>query len=397
MPGLNRDRVTWLAYLQLGVYGYFLYGFSPALSLLRDDQGVSRGVSALHSTALALGLLVAGGLGPRVVARIGRRAALWGGMGGLCVGVAVLCGTIALPLTLLGAAIAGTCGSLLVNTVSAVLADHHAGKGAGAISEANALATSMGIFAPLLLGAFVTIGIGWRAGLLVTVVLAALVAIVFGRARVPDHRTTLAPHAAAGHKLSAAYWRLWAVIMACAGVEFSMTLWASDLLRSRVGLGDGAAATGVTAIVVGMTLGRFAGGRLTLRFATDRLLYAALVVNLVGFALFWMSTVAWLSFAGLFVAGLGIALQFPLVLVRAIGASAGRPDLASARSALAVGLAVATAPFALGFLADRIGTHTAFLIVPLLLGAAALGLRLSRVPGPTTDLLADAPQAPESA
>jgi len=56
---LERDRLTWLTYLQLGCYGYFLYGFGPSLSLLRDEQGTSRAVAGLHGTALAVGSLCA--------------------------------------------------------------------------------------------------------------------------------------------------------------------------------------------------------------------------------------------------------------------------------------------------------------------------------------------------
>jgi predicted MFS family arabinose efflux permease len=41
---------------------------------------------------------------------------------------------------------------------------------------------------------------------------------------------------------------------------------------------------------------------------------------------------------------------------------------------VATGVASGVAPFALGALADRAGTHTAFLLVPALLVAAALGV-----------------------
>ena len=56
---LDRDRLTWLAYLQVAAYGYFLYGFGPTVSLLRDEQGISRTLSGLHGTALAVGALLA--------------------------------------------------------------------------------------------------------------------------------------------------------------------------------------------------------------------------------------------------------------------------------------------------------------------------------------------------
>ncbi|MGH8894974.1 MAG: MFS transporter, partial [Actinomycetes bacterium] len=56
-PRLERDRLTWVTYLQLGSYGYFLYGVGPSLSLLRDELDISRTVAGLHGTALAVGAL----------------------------------------------------------------------------------------------------------------------------------------------------------------------------------------------------------------------------------------------------------------------------------------------------------------------------------------------------
>ena len=64
-------------------------------------------------------------------------------------------------------------------------------------------------------------------------------------------------------------------------------------------------------------------------------------------------------------------------------ASGGRPDRGAGRVSFAAGLASGAAPFALGALADRTGTHTAFLLVPVLLaGAAGCALACLRAPVP---------------
>lgn len=76
MATLARDRVTWLIYSQLAVYGYFVYGFGPSVLLLRDDQQVSRTASGLHGTALAAGAILAGVVGTRLVRRWGRAVVL---------------------------------------------------------------------------------------------------------------------------------------------------------------------------------------------------------------------------------------------------------------------------------------------------------------------------------
>lgn len=386
--GLSRDRLTWLVYLHLAVYGWFLYGFTPAVPLLRDDQGTSNGVSGLHGTALAAGAVVAGLVGQQVIARVGRGGALRLGLAALCAGVLLFTLSPALPGTLVGALVAGTGGSLVVNVHSPVLTDHHELAGPAAIGEANALAAATGILSPLVLGAATATVIGWRGGLLVTVVLAAVVLALGARTSVPAGSLPATGSTALGApagRLPRPYWAAWTVLVLCISVEFSMTIWSSDLLRSRVGFGAGAAAGGVTAIVAGMTAGRFTGSRLALAVAPDRLLLAALLVTGGGFAVFWSATVGWLSLAGLVVTGLGIAMQFPLGIARAIAASGGRPDAATSRASLGAGLAIGLGPFVLGALADHLGTHRAFLLVPALLAAAAAVLLVStrRSPAPT--------------
>jgi MFS family permease len=75
--------------------------------------------------------------------------------------------------------------------------------------------------------------------------------------------------------------------------------------------------------------------------------------------------------AGLVICGIGNGLHFPLGISLALRASAGQPDLATARGSYAMAIAYGVAPFALGAFADRVGVRWAFLLVPLLLVAAA--------------------------
>jgi len=383
---LTRDRVTWLVYLQLGTYGYFLYAFGPTLPLLRDELHLSRTVAGLHSTMLAAGAVVAGLVFHRLVPRFGRGPVMWLGLGGMSAGVALLCLGTVLPATLTGTLVAAAFGSLVVNGSATILSDHHGALGPGAISEANACAAGFGMTGPLAVGASVDAGAGWRPALFAVVALAALIAVSFARVRIPDRRpATTGDHDPHG-PLPRRYWIAWGVLVVCIGVEFCLTLWSSDVLRTRTGLAPGPAAAGVTAMVGGMLVGRVVGSRLALRYDTERLLLGAIGLAAAGFAAFWLTTVPGLAMAGLFAAGLGVSLHFPLGIARAIIASGGRPDLAAARGSLGAGVAVGTAPFALGALADQVGTHTAFLLVPLLLGAAAAGVHWGPVAGPVDTL-----------
>jgi fucose permease len=146
------------------------------------------------------------------------------------------------------------------------------------------------------------------------------------------------------------------------------------LLRERVGLSKGAAATGVTALVAGMAVGRFIAGRVAQRVDSARLMYMAIALAGVGWAILWTATNPVLAFAGLVVCGLGIAFHFPIGVMRALATAPGDGDHAAARASIGTGLAIGIGPFALGALADRFSTHTAFLAVPVLLALAALAV-----------------------
>ena len=83
-------------------------------------------------------------------------------------------------------------------------------------------------------------------------------------------------------------------------------------------------------------------------------------------------------------AGLGYGAQYPLAISLLLRAAGGAVDKAQARATLAGGLAIGIAPFGLGALADVVGPHRAFLLVPVIavLGAVAsvAGARATREP-----------------
>lgn len=378
-PRLVRDRLTWAGYLLLGLWAFFLYGFGPTVPLVGDELGVSRALSGLHGTAMAVGAVVAGLAGTAVVARFGRRLVLWSGALGISAGLLLYVGGGSLPVTLAGALVAGTAGSFLVNTVNAVLADDHGPAAPAALSQANATASGVGTVAPLVVGAAVAVGLGWRAGLLVLLPLTAAVYLSFRTVPVPEplpvHHDA---HPGGVRRLPGAFWVSWGVLVCVIAIEFCLSLWSGDLLRTRFALPSGYATASWGAVLAGMTVSRLLGSRWTARHAVDDLLLRSLGVLLVGFTVFWAAPMAWLAVVGLVVAGLGMGLQYPLTIGRALRASAGRTDLASARASLGAGLAVGLGPFALGALADSFSVRAAFLLVPALALAAMAGLLASR-------------------
>lgn len=374
---IGRDRITWMVYLQIGVYGWVLYSMGPAIQLLREETGVSKTVSGLHGTAMALGALITGATGARIVGHIGRHAAIWMGTAGSAVAAIVMTLSSAVAVTLTGAFLSTLFGSYVVNSVSTVMADHHGQGGAAAVSEAHGWAAAIGLVAPLAIGLSQAAGTGWRAGMLLGPVFAVIVWWTMRGVRVPDHRDELRRRPAEHGRLPTSYWWSWSALVALVAVEFCVSIWATVLLRERVGLSKGVAATGVTALVAGMAVGRFVAGRLAQRVETLRLMYAAIVLAGLGWAVLWLSTAPVPAYLGLVICGLGIAFHFPIGIIRALRTAPGRGDLASARASIGVGVAIGTGPFVLGALADRFSTHRAFLAVPVLLVAAAAAVRMS--------------------
>ncbi|WBC03878.1 MFS transporter [Micromonospora sp. WMMA1976] len=431
MPRLTRDRITWLTYAQLGLWGFFLYGFGPVVPLLRDEQGTSAAVAGLHSTGIAVGALAGGALFAPVARRLGRGPAIWLGLAGVAAGVTALGLLRPLPATLAAVAVIATFGMMVVSGVSVVLTARHGSAAPAALTEANAACAGMGILAPLTIGATVDAGLGWRPLMAVEVgliTLVALAALTF-RVRVPKRAPadaaagTPVPVAAATRvpavpasgvpeavvpapvvpapavpasavpasgepvssgsgaagRLPRAYWIAWVLMSVTGSIEVCLSLWTADVLRTHAGLSAGGASAAVAAIVCGMFAGRIAGGRAALRWAPVPLLLGALTVSMAGFALFWGSTVGWLAVTGLVVLGLGNALHYPLAISIALAVAGPAADKAAGWSAYSMGVGFGIAPVALGWVADGLGPHPAFLLLPAFIAVAVLlTVRLGR-------------------
>jgi MFS family permease len=380
VPPVVHDRVTLLVYAQLGLWGFFLYGFGPVVPLLRDEQGTTAAVASLHSTGLAAGALIGASAFPWLAGRLGRGGVLWVALAGVALSVCVLCGFRPLPATLFAAVCVSTFGTMVVSGVNAALADHHGGSATAAISEANAVAAGAGVVAPIVIGLSVSAGFGWRPGIAVVVGLIALVALagLLYRVRLPFAMTSPV-HASGRRPLPRSYWLAWAMLSVTGSVEVCLSLWAADVLRTHAGMSPGAASATVAAIVGGMFAGRLVGSALARRVAAVPLLLGALGISLVGFAIFWASPVAWAAAVGLMVLGIGNAMHYPLGVSMALAVADGQRDRASAYSMYATAIGFGVAPVVLGWVADGVGPHRAFLLLPAFIAVAAvLAVRLRR-------------------
>ncbi|GAA2590011.1 hypothetical protein GCM10010399_20150 [Dactylosporangium fulvum] len=396
MPRLVRDRLTWVIYLQLAIWCYFLYGFGPVAPLLRDELHISRTLAGLHGTGFAVGGIIGGAILPALTRRLGRHRLIWLGMALVCAAAVGMFGAHHLALTLTFATLGSFGGALAVNGINSALTDHHGAAGPAAISEANAAAAVVGLIAPLIVGASFSAGLGWRTGLVVMVVPVILLAF-FARVRAPEPIPVETTDGRRHRPLPRTYWLAFASLCATGSIEVCLTLWGSDVLRSHAGVSAGVATAAVSTLIAGMLAGRLVGGRMLLIFRPTRVLLAALAMSLAGFLIFWGATVPWPAMGGLFVCGLGVGLHYPLGIGLALAHSDGQPDLAAARASFAVGIAFAVAPFALGALADTVSPHKAFLLVPVFVAVSAVAVfRLDRatLPPPRVDPAVVVPDKP---
>jgi MFS family permease len=367
--GLSRGSATWLLYVVLSCLSFLLNGLGAILVPLQKDLHVDRNEVAFYPTLFAVGLVMVGVVGGKVVGRVGRAVALRASIGGMIVG-GLLLATSMHALTLLGALLLGIGGAMLIQVIPALLMELHPHAPAAAVGEGNGLASAASVLAPLAVAGALATGLGWRSGYLVAPLLMLVVVLVpawripLPAAVVPAHD---APRTGPTGLLGP-----WLEVLLSVSVEFCMVFWAASAVTEWHHASEGLAPAVASLFLVGMAAGRSLAVPITRRMPNARLLMlVCTAVAGAGFALFWSAPVLPLAAAGLAVAGLGVALLYPTTVSRTIAAWPHAPDRAAARAALASGVAIGGAPFVLARLADLTGLRAAYLVVPVLLVALA--------------------------
>ncbi|MBN1312426.1 MAG: MFS transporter [Anaerolineae bacterium] len=367
----KRDRVTWLAYLILAFYAYFLNIFGPITPYLKNELGLSYTVSSFHFSAFALGIIGAGLAGHRVIRKTGRWHALWIGAFGMSAGALLLVAGRSPILTISASFVMGLVGSLILTIIPSVLADQHGELRAVAISEANVVSSILSTIAPLLVGWFAPTVLGWRAALATAALSTLIMRFAFSGASLSATHTP-ADTGQTQHRLPAVFWFYWAALVLAVSVEFCMVFWSADYLETGLGMPKAGAAQAVSLFLIGMILGRLVCSRLERRFGSYLVITGSLIIAAAGFLVYWTATASLSGIVGLFVTGLGIASLYPLVLSLAIGSAKEATVQASAFASLASGTAILALPLVLGRLADAVGIRQAYAIIIVLLAAAFL-------------------------
>ena len=363
----DRNRLTWLAYLLLAFYGYFLNSLGPITPFLKEELGLSYTVSSLHFTAFAVGILLVGLGGHILIQHVGRWRSLWIGTIGMSLGACLLVSGRTPAITIGACLLMGLVGSLILVMVPSVLADQHGEQRAVALSEANVVASLVATAAPLMVGWFARFVGGWRWALGIAALTPILMRLGLGKANVPQAAPVQKDSIQSRQPLPSLFWIYWIALVLAVAVEFCMISWSADYLENGLGMLKVDAAQAVSLFLAAMIVGRLAGSRLVQHFSTHKVVLISIVVASLGFLIYWRTGSILPGLGGLFVTGLGVASLYPLILSLAIGAANGQTVQASARATLASGTAILTLPLVLGRLADAAGIRPAFGVVAVLL------------------------------
>lgn len=361
--GIHRDAVTWYAYLALSYFTYIVSIQGNIIPFLQADLDLNYAEVSLHTSAIAVGILIVGLFGDRLVVVWGRRRVLSASTLGSAAGAILLCLAPAAWASIGACLIIGLFGAFIPGFVPAILADIHGSRREIAFAESNALCYVFAATAPLLAALAAWQGWNWRLGLAVGALTGIAIALAYFRTTVPDNQVTRESSAA---RLPPAYWAYWAMLFCAVALEFAALLWAPAYLEKVIGLSAAGAAIAAGVFFAAMLIGRTFGIRLVRRFAARQLFLGAIATTGVGFVAYWGSGVPAVVIPGLFVIGLGIAMLFPLILGFAMGAAGDAgSDRAASRVIVAPGLAILFTPPLLGYVADHAGLRVSQIMIPV--------------------------------
>ena len=367
-----RDRLTWLGYLLVGYNCFIAASFGPIMPFMRAELELIYSVAALHFSALACGSLITGTMGDKLMRRFGSPVTLWGGATGILIGAALILAGRWAPVTIFGAMLIGFTGSLMGQTVTAIMSNRFGPQRSIGIYECNIIAAVFCAIAPLTVGVVANLGWNWRVAWVFPAIMFVVLALT-NRRTVKGSISAIEEPVLAG-PLPRAYWAYFFVVGFSVAAEWSVIFWTSDFLEKVVHLTKADAATAGSVFLTAMFLGRILGSRLTRVLPLRRMLPVAACVAAVGFLIFWLGNSVPVSLFGLMLLGLGEANMYPLTFSAALGVAANQSARATSRMSISTGAAILIAPLILGLIAECSGIYVAYAFVAVLLITATVGV-----------------------
>ena len=196
------------------------------MPFLRDELHLSYTVGALHFSAWAVGVLIAGLIGDAVMRRLGRRNTIWAGSAGVVICILLVTLSNNPIFTIFGALIGGMSGSTMGQTINTIMSDRFGSERALGITEANIIASISCFLAPLAISTVVRFGINWRCAAALPILSFGLMFLLFRKKSAVQIEPAKKQKTAA--KLPLAYWAYWIVILLNVGCEWSLIFWSPD-------------------------------------------------------------------------------------------------------------------------------------------------------------------------
>jgi fucose permease len=355
--------------------GYLIYAVGFITPYLRQDLGVPPWAAALPNSAMAIGLLAGGALARGVNDRIGPRRAVRTWAGVMAVAGVLMAIPVSMAPILAGAlAFGASVGGILVHVNSALGVGP---RGGTMLTRANVWSVVGGLAGPLVLAAAAT-SAGWWFGMLVPVPFLVALTVLLPASPARD---TPAIGSEGGAALPRLYWMTWLFLTLSIGAEFSFVVWGSQVVVARAGITDVEATRLASLYVLGMIASRLAlSAGLGHGSRSVVVLRASAALGVVGAVLTWLATAPAVAGLGLLLGGVGISAIYPLGASLALAHAPGAPVRASSRLTAASGIAILSAPLALGLVASVVGVLGAWLIVLGMLGTGLVVVL--RIPPP---------------
>jgi MFS family permease len=378
---MTRRSDAWPGYVAIATVGYVIYGLGAVVPYLRERLGLSDAEVGLHSTAMAIGFVLAGLFVARVGDRVGEAAVRATGLLLLAVAVVLLAWAPAAAATLAAGVAIGLGAGIVLGYANASLGAPGGSLGRLRLGRANVWAMVAASTAPILFAAGAGSGMGWWIGLLPVLILVAIDALDLRAGQ----RLALDGPASSG-SLPRTFWFAWVYLVAVIAVEFCIVFWAATLVERRT-----ASTTEVATLVAALFFAGMFAGRVALSLGIGtggdvrRATGGGLMLVGLGTVIAWLSTIPLVSATGLFAAGVGMAGLYPLGIAAAIATVPDQLARAGGRLTLASGVAVLVAPLALGVVADATGVVVGWtLVIVMALVALILSRALPHRPSGTT-------------
>lgn len=376
----SRRALFTCACLGLLTFGVVLTTLGSVLPAVMPRYGIDKAAAGALFTLMTLGILIGSLVCGPIVDRYGYKGILIAATALIIVGLQGIAFAPSTGWLRLAVILIGFGGGIVNGGTNALVADISAeSRGAGLSLLAVFFAVgAMGV--PFVLGILparisYSMVIAW-VGALVLIPL-----LVIALTRFPEPKQAQGfPIADAGKLLRDPVLLLMGFMLFLeSGMEITVGGWTSTFFNEELAVSPRTALIFLSLYWAGMMLARLSLGVILPRIQAIRVLYACIVIGLVGAALLLTTRIPGVAGLGVFLLGVGFAAMFPVVL-GFIG------DRYAALSGTAFGLAIAMAlvggmllPYVAGFLGERHGMRASLLIVPaaLLMLMGLLGV-LSR-------------------